>query len=60
MPLKSGKSQNVISQNIRILRREGYGQKQSIAIAMQKAKIPRKKRTGKISYSKGMKKHRSH
>jgi len=44
MPLKKGKSQKVISRNIRELRHSGYPQKQSIAIAMSTAKKKRKKK----------------
>lgn len=43
MPLKKGKSQKIISSNIRKLRLEGYPEKQSIAIALNTAK-KRKKR----------------
>jgi len=37
MPLRKGKSQKVISANIKQLMQEGYAQKQAIAIAMQTA-----------------------
>lgn len=60
MPLKEGKSRKVVSYNIRLLRREGYPQRQAVAIAMRKAKIPRKRRSGRISYSRGMRSHRVH
>lgn len=40
MPLESGKSQKVVSRNIRELMHSGYPQKQAVAIAMRKAKFP--------------------
>jgi hypothetical protein len=43
MPLKSGKSKKVISDNIATERRSGRPEKQSIAIAFSKAKKTRKK-----------------
>lgn len=43
MPLKSGKSKKVISQNIRTEIRAGKPRKQAIAIAMSKAGKSRKK-----------------
>jgi len=42
MPLKSGSSKKVISQNIRTEMKHGKPQKQAIAIAMQKAGKSRK------------------
>jgi len=44
MPLKKGKSKAVISKNVSELRRSGYPQKQSVAIAMDKAGKGRKKK----------------
>ena len=44
MPLKSGKSDSVVSQNISELRHSGYKQSQAIAIAMSKAGRTRKKK----------------
>lgn len=41
-PLKSGKSKKTVSDNIRTLMKEGYPQKQAIAIALKKAGLSRK------------------
>ena len=43
MPLKKGKSEAVVSDNIRKLMAEGMPQKQAIAVAMRQAGRPKKK-----------------
>jgi len=52
MPLKKGKGQKVISQNIREMRKAGHSQEQSVAAAMntagkKKIKLGFKGRKGK-------------
>jgi len=42
MPLKRGRSKRAVSGNIRLLMREGYPQKQAVAIALRKAGKSRK------------------
>lgn len=43
MPLKRGSSQKIISENISMLRNEGFPQDQAVAIAMQRARKRRKR-----------------
>ena len=47
MPLQSGKTNKDVSANIRTLKKEGYPQKQSVAIALQKAGKSNKQKKGK-------------
>lgn len=52
MPLKKGKTQRVISENIAELRRAGHPEKQAVAIALDTArksgaKIPKRRKTKK-------------
>jgi len=48
LPLKSGKSKKIISENIRTEMHAGKPQKQSIAIAMSKAKMKKKMKKKKM------------
>mgnify|MGYP001611867031 CR=1 FL=1 len=47
MPLRKGKSQLTISQNIRKLIKEGYSRQQAAAIAYSQAGMTRKRRKKK-------------
>lgn len=55
MPLKSGKSQDVISANIATLIREGYPRDQAVAIAYQHAGMSNKSGKTKKGDKKGKK-----
>jgi hypothetical protein len=47
MPLKKGKSNKVVSENISELRHSGYPERQSIAISMNEAGRSKKKKDKK-------------
>ena len=45
MPLKPGKSEKVVSQNIREMMKTGHPQKQAVAAALDKARSSEARRT---------------
>lgn len=47
MPLKKGKSNKTVSSNISKLSREGYPQRQAVAISMNKAGRSKTRRSGR-------------
>jgi hypothetical protein len=53
MPLKSGQGRAVVSHNIRQLKREGYGQDQSVAIALKKAGLSKYQRNASFTPNEG-------
>ena len=46
MPLKKGKTKKAVSSNVKKLRKEGYPQKQAVAIALNSAGKSRRKKRG--------------
>jgi len=54
MPLKRGKSQEIISKNIKELMATGRTREQAIAIALRKAGKPKKKSFGKRAVGEAM------
>lgn len=56
MPLKSGKSKEVISQNIKEMVKAGHPQNQAVAASLHNAGVPKKSGSSKPSLYKALKK----
>jgi hypothetical protein len=47
MPLKKGRGKKAVSSNVKTLRKEGYPQRQAVAIALNTAGKSRRKKTSR-------------